>query len=697
MKNILLLKFCFLLVLPMAQANIHSVNIPFVTHHSLDSLPNVLAGQQSDLLGTSLKNQAMIKFATHLLPDNLEEWSEKREEIRNKIILHSGLKTYSNLPLDMKETGSKTMDGYTVKNIYFQTLPGVYATANLYIPEGQGPFPAVVSMHGHWSEGKIAESVQSLGHSMAKNGYVSLVIDAFGAGERTTIHGDFEYHGANLGASLMNIGESLLGVQVADNMRAVDLLVSLPYVDSENIGATGASGGGNQTMWFAALDERVKATMPIVSVGTFESAVMGSNCVCELLPGGLSFTESAGVLALYAPRALKMCNHAQDSNPTFFPAEMRRTFYNVKPVFKLHGVEEKVAYEVFDLTHGYWKEDREAMLGWFDLHLKGVGTGESRPEKPFELLPLEDLLVFPIGERSPLVISTDTYTRNQGQKLKEEFLKKQSLNPEQLKSDLRTVLGIDTSLEITNTFNFSRKDGWERSAIQTSDGMLIPILHVAPKNPNLGYTLFAYANGKNEIPLNHLEELKDRGEGIVVVELSGTGEAASKVDAAGTSLSQFHTLSRAQLWLGKTLLGEWVRELELVSRYIQQAYNPTSLKFEGNKEAGLAALFLSALEEDVLQKLTLRNVPVSYLFDNREQIDYFSMGIHLPGILNWGDVSLAAGLSTRDVTFIDPVSMSGVPVSTNGLNAVKAEFEKVKKIVNKPGNSYFQQTGSNSN
>jgi hypothetical protein len=419
---------------------------------------------------------------------------------------------------------------------------------------------------------------------------------------------------------------------------------------------------------------------------------MGSNCVCELLPGGLSFTESAGVLALYAPRALKMCNHDQDSNPTFFPEEMRRTFHNVKPVFALHGVEENVAYEVFDLTHGYWKEDREAMLGWFDLHLKGIGTGESRPEKPFELLPIEDLLVFPIGKRSPLVISTDTYTRNQGEKLREKFLKKQSLNPEQLKSDLRTVLGVDTSLEITNTFTFSRKDGWERSAIQTSDGTLIPILHVAPKNPDLGYTLFAFANGKNEIPAILLEESKDRGEGIIIVELSGTGEAASNVDAKGTSLAQFHTLSRAQLWLGKTMLGEWVRELELASQYIKQAYNPTSLNFEGNKEAGLAALFLSALEEDVLQKLTLRNVPVSYLFDNREQIDYFSMGIHLPGILNWGDVSLAAGLSARDVTFIDPVSMSGVPVATDQLNTLKAEFDQVKKKVKQSGKVSFQQT-----
>src|SRR5690606_3529978 len=124
----------------------------------------------------------------------------------------------------------------------------------------------------------------SVGHSLAKNGYVCLTIDAFGSGERATTHGDYEYHGANLGASLMNIGESLLGVQVVDNMRAVDLLLSLPFVDKENIGATGASEGSIHTMLFAALYERIKAAIPIVSVATFESAVMGSNCVCELMP-----------------------------------------------------------------------------------------------------------------------------------------------------------------------------------------------------------------------------------------------------------------------------------------------------------------------------------------------------------------------------------------------------------------------------
>jgi hypothetical protein len=200
-------------------------------------------------------------------------------------------------------------------------------------------------------------------------------MDPWGAGERTTNFGEFEYHGGNLGASLMNIGRTLLGIQVSDNMRGVDYLASLPYVDSVNIGATGASGGGNQTMWLAAIDDRIKAAVPVVSVGTFESYVLGHNCICEVLVDGLTYTEASGVLGLMAPRALKMHNHKRESNPAFFPEEMLRTYKNAKPIFELHGARDKISYDLFDLTHGYFQENREGMIGWFDLHLKGEGDG----------------------------------------------------------------------------------------------------------------------------------------------------------------------------------------------------------------------------------------------------------------------------------------------------------------------------------
>src|ERR1051326_562298 len=348
------------------------------------TLPSILSTIHEDFIDKKLREEAATKFNAYQLPTNRKEFETFKTYLRGKIIQKAGVVINHQLPLNVRETGIIRLKGYFIKKIAFQTRPGVYATANLYVPDGTGPFPAVIHAHGHWMNSKADEEfIQPVCHSLALNGYVCLAIDAFGAGERSTVHGTPEYHGSNLGASLMNIGESLMGIQISDNMRGVDLLCSLPYVDANKIGATGASGGGNQTMWLAAIDERIKAAVPVVSVGTFQSYIMNSNCICELLIDGLTFTEEAGVLSLIAPRALKMCNHYRDDIPTFVPAEMLKSYTKAKPVFQMLDAGNNISYSLSDSTHGYWPDDRQVMLGWFDLHLKGIGNGERKKEIPF--------------------------------------------------------------------------------------------------------------------------------------------------------------------------------------------------------------------------------------------------------------------------------------------------------------------------
>ena len=221
-------------------------------------LPEVFSAYKTnDIIAKALEYEAAKAFEVLQIPSNKEDWLRNRDALREQIIAKAKVSFYPNLPLKYKETRSHKLQNYTVKNVYFQTHPNVYATANLYIPDGKGPFPGVVVMMGHSRSGKLADDYQSLGHTLAMNGFVALNIDPWGAGERGTIDGEFEYHGSNLGASLMNIGETLMGMQITDNMRAVDLLCSFPFVDSNNIGATGASGGGNQTTLLAAIDERI--------------------------------------------------------------------------------------------------------------------------------------------------------------------------------------------------------------------------------------------------------------------------------------------------------------------------------------------------------------------------------------------------------------------------------------------------------
>jgi hypothetical protein len=653
-----------------------------------DSLPDILAENHSDLIYSNMRYEAALKFAQHVLPLGPEELIKFKNELRKRIIEKTGIIIDHDLPLEMKETGSVKMDGYTVKNIVFQTRPGVFATANLYIPEGKGPFPGVINMLGHWRKGKIdATGPQAVGHSLASSGYVCLTVDPWGAGERTTTHGDFEYHGANLGASLMNIGESLLGVQVSDNMRGVDLLCSLPQVDPKKIGATGASGGGNQTMWLSAVDERVKASVPVVSVGSFESYIMRSNCICELLVDGFTFTEESGILVL--ANAPMMINHSKDDNPTFFPSEMLRSYSNAKKAFAAAGVENNISYTIVDQPHGYMTEDREAMLGWFGLHLKNEGNGSPVKEKEFAQLPEEKLMVFAPGQRDMNVVSTDQYCKMRGSLLKERFMNSGTLNAEKKRSELQDILRSGAPLEVVKVNNLPSKSGWERMTIETSDKTLIPLLLKEPAESESDYTILCNTGGKDSIPLSLIEEYRSKGEGIVVVDLRGVGEQSSSASKQYDYNGALHTLSRAELWLGHSIIGEWVRELDMVSGYLTSEMKAAKVNIDGSKEAGLAGLFLAATGGKV-KSVILRQAPVSYVFDNRANVDFFGMGIHLPGFLAWGDVSLAAALTGRNITFVEPLTMSGGSLGENQLKAYQDEYARVRQRTGMEGRTEFK-------
>jgi hypothetical protein len=383
-----------------------------------------------------------------------------------------------------------------------------------------------------------------------------------------------------------------------------------------------------------------------------------------------------------------MCNHKQDSAPAFLPFEMQRTVSNALPVFKMLGVEKNINYQVFDKTHGYWPENREAMLGWFDLHLKGIGTGVPKKESAFELLPEEKLLVYPIGKRDPGVQTTAEFCEKRGKELRTAFLSTGNLDALEKQKELRNILRINERSEFKKVHQFASLGGWNRLALETSDTKLIPILHQAPADPKLGYMIISNTSGKTGISAELISELKKKGQGIVIVELSGTGESTSSKEIANSKSMVLHTLSRSELWLGRTILGEWVKELNVVADFLKSNYKAQKLSIDGNKEAGLAALFLAATGGNV-DDIILRDAPLSYQFDNGGSLDFFSMAIHLPGFLNWGDVSLAAGLSGKRITIVNPVTMSGQKIIGSSLNEYRAEFAKMRTKLKKQGETVF--------
>lgn len=647
-------------------------------------LPKVWGERFTDYIPNILKNEAAKYFRIHQLPENLKEWKKTRKKLRDEIWNSFGVSVNHDLKLDYRETGVIRMDGYCVKKVYYQSRSGFYVTGNLYVPEGKGPFPGVLGVHGHWQQGRLAERVQSRGHTLAKNGYVCLTVDAFGAGERSTTHGVYEYHGVTLGSSLLNIGEAPMGIQVVDNMRGIDLLCSLDFVNSSKIGVTGASGGGNQTMWVAAMDDRVKAAMPVVSVGSFESYVTRNNCICEVLPDGLTYTEESGILALVAPKALKICNCLGDTNPTFFPSEMLRSYTEARKVFQLYNTDEKLAYQIFNLPHGFWPEIREAMLGWFDLHLKGIGKGYPRTEIPFECLPEKDVMVFKKGKRSSKVLSTADYCRKKGTKLRSAFLGKKGFNATDERQKLKEILRIDHFLKIKSAHQYSPAEEWERVALETECGRIVPLLIRKPSGKCSEFIIIAAPEDKEEL-LNTkiLSEAIKSGKGVVIPDLWGAGETATH------TIEIYHELSRSVLWLGRTLLGEWVKDYSLIASFIEKEFNPLDIILSGYKEAGLAALFSSILG-DQSYPVVLEKGPVSFLFNKESPPTFFTMAFLLPGIMNWGDVSLAVSLVNNKVRFIDPVMSDGIPLNKTELQRFTKEFKDIREKTGVPGKSVLK-------
>jgi hypothetical protein len=146
------------------------------------SLPSVFSGTHPNVINKNLRQEATARFKEHRLPGTANDCEAFRRKLKSIIIPKGNVVIIHQLPLITRERGSVQMKGYSIKKIAFQTRPGVFATANLYASDHRHPFPAAIPTFGHWTNGKTDESTgRPACHSHAKNSYVRVEIDAFGA------------------------------------------------------------------------------------------------------------------------------------------------------------------------------------------------------------------------------------------------------------------------------------------------------------------------------------------------------------------------------------------------------------------------------------------------------------------------------------------------------------------------------------
>jgi len=330
-------------------------------------------------------------------------------------------------PLKPRVTKVIERDAYRIENVIFESRPGFLVTANLYVPKGRsGKLPSVVGTCGHSSNGKAAAAYQSFAQGLARQGYVVLLFDPIGQGERSQyvdeklkdrLRVGTRQH-LHAGNQQFLVGEFLGTWRAWDGIRALDYLLTRKEVDPKRVGVTGNSGGGTMTTWLCGVEHRWSMAAPSCFVTTFrrnlenELPADTEQCPPKALALGLDHSD---FIAAIAPKPVILLAKEKD----FFDVRGTQEAYaRLKRLYKLLGHEENVAMFVGPTYHGYSQENREAMYGWFN---KASGVSKGTKEPALKLEKDETLWCTPRGQVAGLKSRTVFgFTREKADALKKE-------------------------------------------------------------------------------------------------------------------------------------------------------------------------------------------------------------------------------------------------------------------------------------
>lgn len=319
----------------------------------------------------------------------MEEWRDRQVHLRRQILSAAGLLPLpARTPLAAMVFDRIDRGDYTIEKVLLQTLPGYYLGGNLYRPgHRSGRYPAVLSPHGHWSRGRIENirsySVPALGVNLARQGYVVFAYDMVGYNDTKQTPHSFSGWREQLYAF------TPMGLQLWNSMRAVDFLQSLPDVDPERIGATGASGGGTQTFLLAAVDARVRVAAPVNMI----SSIMQGGDPCEDAPALRFDTSNPELAATVAPRPMLIVSSTGD----WTRLTPQREYPAIRSIYKLFEKPELVLNAHFQAPHNYNRASREVVYAFFAKFLSKAKGLIDAIDRDFQQEPDDRMLAFPNG------------------------------------------------------------------------------------------------------------------------------------------------------------------------------------------------------------------------------------------------------------------------------------------------------------
>lgn len=300
----------------------------------------------------------------------------------------------------MEVTDREQRDGYEARKIRFNLSEWSRVPAYLLVPEGKGPFPAIVLLHdhgAHFSIGKekmvhpfhVAPEVmedadqwasqcydgQYVGDYLARHGYVVLAVDALFWGERGRKEGTSYDAQQALASNFLQMGASWGAFINVDDMRSAEFLASLPFVDKKRVGCLGFSMGAYRSWMLAALTDVVRASASICWMNTTEHLMTltnnqnkGGSAYAMLIPALRRYLDYPHVASIACPKPTLFFNGTRDK---LFPIEgVRDAYREMEAVWQSQGASDRLVTKLWDEKHFFNKEMQKETLEFFDRWLK---------------------------------------------------------------------------------------------------------------------------------------------------------------------------------------------------------------------------------------------------------------------------------------------------------------------------------------
>ena len=519
-------------------------------------------------------------------------------------------------PLNQRTMGAVERATYRIENIVYESRPGLYITANLYLPKsGDAPHPGVLFQMGHSNNGKGYALYQRCCQGLVQLGYVVLAFDPIGQGERvyyprpdswlSRLRSADDEHTVP-GRQMLLIGETATGAMLWDAMRSLDVLAAHPQVDPKRLASTGQSGGATLTMILAAMDDRLAAAA--VSSGNTENFAVapflapGSSDDAEqdLIGSGPLAFDRWDMLWPMAPKPLLVEVSARDFFGTYSPAydrSGREEFAKLARAYATLGAAGNLKYFESPLPHGLSYGLRLQIYNWFEQHLNhGARTIDEEP--PTNPEKDETLWCGPTGNAVRDFVGSTPF----------QFVRERArgIKTPDRPADLRALLGMDAPaatarLEIRGR---TRYRDCEVHAVEVNSAKQVwaPAWLFLPKRAWTRLLLLIEPNGRNGAW--HEGELYDRlataGIAVCAADVRGAGDLEAQFSPGAAGYARGHQSEEDYAWasmiLGRSLAGQRATDIATFAQALAQAYPEATIVLAARDRMTVPALCAAALE-----------------------------------------------------------------------------------------------------